>query len=101
MQAFASFIPAIAAGANYLFNDPSKPYNDAAAQFDKYYQQASQTLSPWVNAGSNALGQYQNALNPMSNSTGYINNIMNQYQMSPWAQFQMQQGMKGMNNAMS
>lgn len=101
MQAFASFLPAITAGADYLFNDPSKPYNDAAAQFQKYYQQAVSQMQPWQTAGNNALGQYQNALSPMGNTPGYINNIMNQWQMSPWAQFQMQQGMKAMNNANS
>jgi hypothetical protein len=91
----------IGSALNYFMSDPSKPYQDASAQLDKYYGQAQDALSPYMNAGQNALGNYQNALSPMSNSPQFINNILNQYQESPWAKFQQQYGMKAMQNAAS
>lgn len=82
-------------------NDPTSPYKAAGDQYQKYLGEAQNALNPWITAGQGALGNYQNALSPMGNSTGYINNLMNQYQASPWSQFQQQQGMKAMNNAAS
>lgn len=88
--------------ANYFFGgDPSQPYQDAQEQMGKYYQEGQGYLNPWAQFGQNAMGKYENALGKMSDSQGYINGIMNGYQQSPWAKFQMEQGMKGMNNAAS
>lgn len=50
-------------------------------------------LSPFQQAGVSALGEFQTAIQPqIKDPVGFINNIASQFQLSPGAQFQTQQG---------
>lgn len=56
-------------------------------------------LQPWQQAGQQALGQFGQFNQQMSNPSQYVNGIMSGYQISPAAQFQMQQMQNQMNNS--
>jgi hypothetical protein len=62
---------------------------------------ATNAQQPFYNAGTGAIPQYQQYLQQMSNPTGFVNNIMSQYQQSPWAKFQQQEAQKANNNMAS
>lgn len=66
---------------------------------NQQYGYGQKVLQPWEQQGLNAFGQYGSAINSMANPSQFYSNIMNQYQMSPAAQFQEQQGQQAMNQA--
>jgi hypothetical protein len=80
-----------------FFNDSGAPYDAAAGALDKTYNQANQNMQPWMQFGQNAMPKYENALGRFSDSKNYINDIMNNWKMSPWAQHQMDYGIKAAN----
>lgn len=94
---------ALISGLGNLFggDDPSQAYQAAQDQANKYYGMATNTQQPFYNAGTGAIPQYQQYLQQMSNPTGFINNIMSQYQESPWAKFQQQEAQRANNNMAS
>jgi hypothetical protein len=54
-------------------------------------------ISPYISAGSNALGPYQSIINQMSNPGQYISQLMQGYTMTPQAQYALQQGERAAN----
>jgi hypothetical protein len=98
MQNFGGGLGSVLGG---LFNNSGRPYQKAGDAFGQGFGQAQQYQQPFYNAGANSIGTYQNWLNQMSNPSGFINNLMGQYQQSPWAKFQTDQGMRAANNAAS
>ncbi len=78
-----------------------KPYKDAMHQYRKYTEQGRQTQQPWLQAGQQAIPQYQNWLQSQQNPSEFINNLMGQYQESPYAQYMQQQSMNSGQNAAS
>lgn len=61
-------------------------------------QQFGGTLAPFQQAGVSALSEFQNAIQPqIKDPVGFINNIASQFQESPGAQFQTQQGIAAAN----
>lgn len=95
-QNFGSNLSQFLGGA---FGDSGAPYRDAMKQWQKYYGQAQQYQNPFFEAGTNALPKYQGWLDQMSNPSEFINRLMGQYQQSPWARFQTEQGIRANNNA--
>jgi len=81
-----------------LFGNPSGDYSDAMQQYQKWMQQAAGAQSPFYNAGTGAIPQYQDWLKKMSDPSAFINSQMNQYQQSPWAKYEQQQAMRTANN---
>lgn len=81
-----------------LFNDSGAPYEAAMGQYQKFLDEAKQTQNPFYQAGTNAIPQYQNYLNTMQNPSQFINNLMGQYQESPYAHYQQQQGRRAAEN---
>jgi len=77
-----------------MFNDSSKPYAEGMRNYDRYIQ-------PWQNAGRNAIAPYTNRINQMGDTNGFYNSIMNNYQESPMARYQQQQGVRAGQNAAS
>lgn len=65
----------------------------------KNFDQGLGYLDPYNQAGMAAMGQYGQALGRMGNSTGFLNNIMNQYQTSPQAAYQSREMQRASNNA--
>lgn len=68
-----------------------KPYRDAQHQYNKYMNQANAAQQPYAQAGQGAIGDYQNWLQGQQDPSGFINNLMGQYQQSPYNQYLQQQ----------
>jgi len=81
-----------------MFGNSGGPYEDAMKQYQHYGNQAQNVQNPFLNAGTGAIGNYQHWLQGMQDPTKFMNNMMGQYQESPWAKFQQQQGMRAANN---
>lgn len=81
-----------------LFGNASAPYESASNELNKYIPQAQQYQQPFYEAGTQGLGNFQSWLSNMQNPSGFINNLMNQYQESPSAKYQQQQGIRTAQN---
>lgn len=84
-----------------LFGDSGAPYQAAENAYKPYIDKAASQLTPYSQAGMNAIPQYQNWLSTMQNPSGFINNLMGQYQESPFAKYQQQQSVRAAQNAAS
>lgn len=84
-----------------LLGGNDNPYADAMDQYQQYAQQALQQQQPFYNAGVGAIGQYQNWLNSMKDPSGFMNNLMGQYQESPYAAYMKRQANNAGINAAS
>lgn len=77
----------------------SQGFDAASKALGQGWEQAQQYQKPFWETGVNALPQYNKWLQGMQNPSDYLNNLMGQYQQSPWAKFQTQQGIRAANNA--
>ncbi len=84
-----------------MFGIFGNPYKSAEHQYKKYLGQAQATQQPYQNAGVGAIGNYQNWLQGQQNPSEFINNLMGQYQQSPYAQYMQNQSMNAGQNAAS
>lgn len=84
-----------------MFGHSDRPFEKYGQEYQKYNQEGQDTQNPFYKAGTEATGNFQNWLKPQQDSTQFINNLMGQYQQSPWAKFQQQQGQNAANNAAS
>lgn len=84
-----------------LFGDAGSPYEDASKYLEQYLPQAQQYQKPFYEAGTAAIPEYQKWLQGMRNPSGFINNLMGQYQESPYAQNLQRQARQGGINAAS
>ncbi len=73
-----------------LFGDSGKPFADAERAYDKHSQ-------PWINAGRGAINPFSQRLGEMGDSGKFAGDIMKDYQQSPFAKYQQQQGMNTAN----
>jgi len=94
-------IPAIAQGIGGMFGDSGAPYGAAMDQYQQWGQKGADVQQPYLQGGQRGLGNYENWLQGQKDPSGFINNMMGQYQTSPYAKFQMQQGQNAANNAAS
>lgn len=81
-----------------LFGDSGAPYEAASKQLSQYGNEAASFQNPFMQMGTSAIGPYNAWLKSMSNPSGFINNLMNQYQQSPWARYAQQQNINAANN---
>lgn len=103
---FWNFMSAGGAGAaggllGGLFGDSGAPYEDAMKQYERYAGKAEGVQNPFLQAGQGAIGDYQKWLKGMSDPSGFMNNLMGQYQQSPYAKYLTQQGQNAGINAAS
>jgi len=84
-----------------LFGNSGAPYEDAMKQYQQWANQAQGVQNPFLQAGQGAIGDYQNWLGGMKDPSGFINNIMGQYQQSPYAKYLQNQSMRAGQNAAS
>lgn len=84
-----------------LFGNSGKPYDDAMDQYRDFLNQGRDIQNPFYNAGTGAIGPYQDWLKQMQDPTGFINNLMGKYQESPYAKYQQQQSVRAGTNAAS
>jgi len=81
-----------------LFGNSGAPYGAAMDQYKDWANRAQNVQNPFLNAGTGAIGNYQDWLKGMKDPSGFINNLMGQYKQSPWAQYQQQQAMRAAQN---
>jgi hypothetical protein len=81
-----------------MFGNSGAPYGDAMQQYQRFAGKGAGALNPFLQAGTGAIGNYQNWLQGMQDPSHFINNLMGQYQESPWAKYQQQQAMRMANN---
>lgn len=94
------FNPAMAGGIGDLLGGlfGGNPYKDAMKQYQKYAAQSANYQNPFFQAGAGAIPQFQEYLQGMSDPSQFINNLMNNYQESPYAKYQQQQSMRSAQN---
>jgi len=76
-----------------------KPYGDAADQYREWAQKGEAAQRPYQEAGAGAIPAFQQWLSGQKDPSGFINNLMNQYQQSPWAKYQQEQSARRYGNA--
>lgn len=91
MGGFAQFIGG-------LTGNSGAPYEEANDAYQGYANKAANAQNPFYNAGVSALDPYNSMLGQMSHPSDFINNLMGQYQESPWVKYSQQQGMRAAKN---
>lgn len=81
-----------------LFGNSGAPYGDAMKQFQKHFGDAQGYQKPFYEAGTNAIGNYQDWLKQMKDPSGFINQQMDKYQESPWSQNLQREAMRAGTN---
>ncbi|MCF1193145.1 hypothetical protein LRR18_16270 [Mangrovimonas sp. AS39] len=79
-------------------------FGDSGAGYDKYQEwmkQAAAAQQPYANAGAGAIGDYQDWLKGQKDPSKFINDMMGQYQQSPYNTFLQQQAQNAGINAAS
>ena len=84
-----------------LFGNSGKPYDKAMEQYQEWANKAAGQQQPYAEAGRGAIGDYQEWLQGQKNPTEFINNLMGNYQESPYAHYMQQQGIRAGQNAAS
>jgi hypothetical protein len=67
-----------------MFGNSGKPYDKAMEEYQKYMQMVQGVQQPYFDAGKEGLGNYQEWLKGQKDPGGFINNLMGQYQQSPY-----------------
>lgn len=81
-----------------LFSNPSRPYEKARGEMERYLPEAQKYLNPFFEAGTGAIPAFQQWLGGMKDPSGFINNLMGGYQESPYAKYQQEQGLRAAQN---
>jgi len=97
-MSFASNIGGLFGG---LFGDTDKPYDAAMKEYEEWAKKAAATQNPYLEAGNRGLGNYEDWLQSQKDPTAFINNIMNDYNESPYANYLQQQSLRAGQNAAS
>jgi hypothetical protein len=80
------------------YRDMESQIRAAMDQMNKQYGSAQSRIAPYGQIGMTGMQDYTSRLNQMKDPTGFMNNIMSQYQSSPWATFQTKNMMDTLNN---
>lgn len=81
-----------------IFGDSGSPYKAAQNQYSNFTNDVRNIQNPFLQAGQSAIPNYQEWLKTMQDPTKFMNNLMGQYQQSPFAQYQQQQAMRAAQN---
>lgn len=84
-----------------MFGDSGRPYDKAQQQYQQWTDKAQGTQQPFVDAGHGAIGDYQQWLQNQKDPSKFINDQMNNYQESPYAQYLQRQSQNAGQNAAS
>lgn len=81
---------------------PERGYEEAQKQLENYFNQASAAQQPYINQGQQQFGNLMGAENALMNPTSLLNQWIQSYQTSPYAQQLMQNAQaSGLNSASS
>lgn len=81
-----------------MFGNSGAPFDQAMNQYNQFNQNAQNAQNPFINMGHQAIGQYQDWLNGQKDPSGFINKMMGNYQESPYAKYEQQQGLRAAQN---
>jgi hypothetical protein len=81
------------------FEDIERGAGQSQDLIRQFLQQGLGFLDPFQKAGVGALGQFQQELGARQDPTAFLNRIMGQFQESPGAKFQQQQGLEAAKSA--
>lgn len=95
---FASGLGGVLGG---LFGHSGKPYDKAMQQYEKYGQMGQAAQQPYLDAGKGAIGDYQSWLKGQQDPSHFMNNLMGQYQQSPYMAYLQQQAQAAGENSAS
>lgn len=116
---YNSMVPGLSGIMQGLFGNSGKPYSDATSAYnntiDQRFPQLQENINPYMEAGTNAIPQVNNALrgaegaygnvgaslSRMSDPRAFMDSILKGYQESPGAMMEREAGNKGINNAAS
>jgi len=96
MSMFSSGLGGLLGG---LFGDSGKPYDKAMEQYQQWMNQAQGVQQPFLDAGKQGMGNYQDWLKGMKDPSQFINGLMGNYQASPYTQYMQQQAQNAGINA--
>lgn len=81
-----------------LFGNSGAPYQAAEKELGDFYNRATGFQNPFIQMGTGAIPQYQQWLQGQQNPSGFINQLMGQYQQSPGAKYLQDQAMRAAQN---
>ena len=81
-----------------MMGGSNKPWDAAGKQYQDWTNKGAEVQSPYWNAGTGAIGDYQNWLQGQKDPSQFINNLMGQYNESPYAHNMQQQAMNAGTN---
>lgn len=81
-----------------IFGNSGRPYEKAGDIYSQYFNQAREAQNPFVQAGNQGLGNYQDWASKMKDPSSFINNLMSGYQASPHSQYLQQQSQRAATN---
>lgn len=84
-----------------LYGDSGKPYDKAMEQYQQFANKAQGTQQPYLDAGQGAIPDYQKWLQSQQDPSKFINNLMDDYQQSPYNSYLQQQSQNAGQNAAS
>lgn len=93
-----SFLSGAGQTTRGIFGNSGKPYEQAGEQYQDWTNKAATLNSPYYNAGTGAIPEYQQWLQGQKDPGQFINNLMNQYQASPYSQYLQKQATNAGNN---
>src|ERR1700735_3355552 len=92
---FGQGAAAVASGA---IGGSGKPFGAATDEYNKTEQKINDTQNPFYNSGTSAIPEYQQWLTNQKDPAGFINNLMQRYQQSPYAKLQQQNNIRAAQN---
>lgn len=84
-----------------LFGNSGAPSQSGYNEINRYAGKAEDVQNPYLQAGNEAIPQYQDWLKTMQDPAAFINNLSSQYSTSPQEQYAQQQAMRSGTNAAS
>lgn len=81
-----SFLGGLGQVGKGMFGNSGKPYDEAGKQYQDWTNKAATLNSPYYNAGTGAIPEYQQWLQGQKDPSKFINSLMGNYQSSPYAQ---------------
>lgn len=84
-----------------MFGNSGNPYQQAGNAYQQWAQKGINAQNPFYQGGLGGMGAYQAALGRMQDPNAFVKGIMANYQQSPWAKFETQQGLNAGSNAAS
>lgn len=99
MGLFDSVTDVLSGGGQSGYGDMQAEIQKAIAAINEKYGQGQAQMNPYAEAGKQAMGNYQNFYDQMSDPGAYYKKVMSEWEMSPAAQMNMKYGNKAMNQA--